>query len=63
MVVPRVERRGAAGLVTTTAARDGMTATEESLFRGAARTALTTGIPVSIRYGADALHDLDDRAR
>jgi phosphotriesterase-related protein len=59
MVVPRVERRGAAGLVTTTAARDGMTPTEESLFRGAARTALKTGVPVSIRFGADALHDLD----
>ena len=59
MVVPRVERRAAAGLVTTTAARDGMTATEESLFRGAARTARDTGVPVSIRYGADALHDLD----
>lgn len=59
MVVPRVERRAAAGLVTTTADRDGMTPTEESLFRGSARTALTTGIPVSIRYGADALHDLD----
>ena len=36
-----------------------MTATEESLFRGAARTALTTGVPVSIRYGADAMHDLE----
>jgi len=59
MVVPRVERRGAAGLVTTTADRNGMTPTEESLFRGAARTALNTGIPVSIRFGADALHDLD----
>lgn len=59
MVVPRVERRGAAGLVTTTADRSGMTPTEESLFRGAARTALNTGIPVSIRFGADALHDLD----
>ena len=59
MVVPRLERRGAAGLVTTTAAREGMTPTEESLFRGAARTALETGVPVSIRYGADVLHDLD----
>ncbi|MFF5793744.1 phosphotriesterase [Paeniglutamicibacter sp. NPDC012692] len=59
MVVPRLERRGAAGLVTTTAAREGMTPTEESLFRGAARTALNTGVPVSIRYGADALADLD----
>src|SRR3954467_10263501 len=36
MVVPRLERRGAAGLVTTTAAATGMTPTEESLFRGAA---------------------------
>jgi phosphotriesterase-related protein len=59
MVVPRVERRGAAGIVTTTATREGMTPTDESLFRGAARTALATGVPVSIRYGKDALHDLD----
>jgi phosphotriesterase-related protein len=58
MVVPRVERRGAAGLVTTTADRGGMTPTEESLFRGAARTALNTGAPLSIRFGAEALHDL-----
>jgi phosphotriesterase-related protein len=59
MVVPRVERRSAAGLVATTATRAGMTATDESLFRGAARAALTTGVAVSIRYGADAVHDLD----
>ena len=59
MVVPRLERRAAAGLVTTTAATDGMTPTEESLFRGAARTALITGVPLSIRFGADALADLD----
>jgi phosphotriesterase-related protein len=59
MVIPRVERRGAAGLVATAADREGMTATEESLFRGAARAALTTGIPVSMRYGADAIRDLE----
>ncbi len=59
MVVPRVERRGAAGLVASAATRTGMTATDESLFRGAARTALATGVPVSVRYGKDALHDLD----
>ncbi|MEN0138092.1 MAG: phosphotriesterase [Rhodococcus sp. (in: high G+C Gram-positive bacteria)] len=59
MVVPRVERRGAAGLVTTAANRDGMTATEESLFRGAARAALGTGVAVSIRFGKDALNDLE----
>ena len=35
-----------------------MTATDESLFRGAARTAAATGVPVSIRFGADAVHDL-----
>ncbi|CAL9669135.1 MULTISPECIES: phosphotriesterase [unclassified Streptomyces] len=59
MVVPRVERRGPAGLVATAATRSGMTATDESLFRGAARTALATGVAVSVRHGADALHDLD----
>lgn len=59
MVVPRVERRAPAGLVATAAARTGMTPVEESLFRGAARTAATTGIPVSIRFGADALSDLE----
>ncbi|MDT2005630.1 phosphotriesterase [Rhodococcus opacus] len=59
MVVPRVERRGVAGLVTTAADHDGMTATEESLFRGAARTALGTGVAVSLRYGNDAVHDLE----
>ncbi|MEW2359638.1 phosphotriesterase [Spirillospora sp. NPDC029432] len=59
MVVPRVERRGAAGLVATAASAEGMTATDESLFRGAARTALATGVPVSVRYGADAARDLE----
>ncbi|MGW9136197.1 phosphotriesterase family protein [Streptomyces sp. NPDC055681] len=59
MVVPRVERRGAAGLVATAATLEGMTATDESLFRGAARTALSTGVAVSIRYGSDAVQDLD----
>jgi phosphotriesterase-related protein len=58
MVVPRVERRGAAGLVATAATRGGMTPTDESLFRGAARAALATGVPVSIRYGADAVAEL-----
>lgn len=59
MVVPRVERRGTAGLVTTTATREGMTATDENLFRAAARTALSTGVAVSVRYGKDALEDLE----
>jgi phosphotriesterase-related protein len=59
MVVPRVERRGVAGLVATAATAEGMTPTDESLFRGAARAALSTGVALSVRYGADALHDLD----
>ena len=59
MVVPRVERRGCAGIITTTATSEGMTATDESLFRGAARAALATGAAVSIRFGADAIHDLE----
>ncbi|MFB9071201.1 phosphotriesterase [Citricoccus parietis] len=59
MVVPRIERRAAAGIVATVADRAGMTATEESLFRGSARAARNTGVSVSIRFGADAVHDLD----
>ncbi|WP_406632493.1 phosphotriesterase [Pseudarthrobacter quantipunctorum] len=59
MVVPRVERRAPAGIVATVADRAGMTPTEESLFRGSARAAKDTGVPVSIRFGGDVLHDLD----
>jgi phosphotriesterase-related protein len=59
MVIPRVERRASAGIIAATADRAGMTPTEESLFRGSARAAKSTGVPVSIRFGADALHDLD----
>jgi phosphotriesterase-related protein len=59
MVIPRVERRAAAGIIATVADRAGMTPTEESLFRGSARAAGSTGVAVSIRFGADALHDLD----
>ncbi|XVU29210.1 hypothetical protein ACQPZJ_19740 [Actinoplanes sp. CA-054009] len=59
MVAPRVERRAPAGLVTVVATREGMTATEESLLRGSARAALATGVPLSLRYGKDAVHDLD----
>ena len=59
MAVPRVERRAAAGLVATVVTRDGATATDESLLRGAARTGVNTGVPVSIRYGNDAVHDLE----
>jgi phosphotriesterase-related protein len=59
MVVPRLERRTSAGIVTTTTTREGTTATDESLLRGAARAALATGVPLSIRYGSNALHDLE----
>lgn len=59
MVVPRVERRGSAGLVVTAATATGMTATDESLLRGAARAALTAGVPVSFRAGADAVAEVE----
>ena len=59
MAVPRVERRSAAGIVTVTVTTDGMTATDKSLVRGSARTALATGVPASIRFGAEAVHDLE----
>lgn len=59
MVVPSVERRGPAGIVTVTVTTDGMTATDESLVRGGARTALASGVPVSVRFGAEAVHDLE----
>ena len=59
MVIPRLERRAAAGLVATAADRSGMTPTEESLFRGAARTAMATGIPVSLRFGTDSVRELE----
>ncbi|MGV9906994.1 phosphotriesterase family protein [Streptomyces sp. NPDC003388] len=58
MVVPRVERRGAAGLVATAVTGTGMTATDESLLRGAARTALSTGAALSFRHGRDAVAEL-----
>ncbi len=59
MVVPRVERRAGAGIITAAATLEGMTGIDESLFGGAARAALATGIPASIRFGADAVHDLE----
>lgn len=59
MVIPRLERRAAAGLIATAADSEGRTATEESLFRGAAQTASRTGVAASIRYGNDAIGDLD----
>ncbi|QGU06954.1 hypothetical protein COCCU_05040 [Corynebacterium occultum] len=59
MVHPRLERRATAGLITTTGTAAGLTDTDESLFRGAAKAAAETGAAVSIRYGADALAELE----
>lgn len=59
IVIPRVERSSSAGLVTSIASKTGMTQVETSLFRGSAQTALSTGIPVSVQYGADAMNDLE----
>ena len=59
MVVPRVQRRAGAGIITVTATLEGMTGIDASLLRGAARAALATGIPASIRFGADAVGDLE----
>jgi phosphotriesterase-related protein len=58
-VVPRFERRAPAGLIATATTREGRTATDESLLRGAARAALASGVAVSVRFGADALADLE----
>jgi phosphotriesterase-related protein len=54
MVVPRLERRAPAGMVATAVTASGMTPTDGSLVRGAARAAATYGVSLFIRYGADA---------
>lgn len=59
MVVPRVDRRGSAGLIVTAGTRGELTPTDESLFRGAARAATATGVAVSFRFGADALAEAE----
>lgn len=58
MVVPRFERRAAAGMISTATTVGGMTPTDESLVRGAARAGATYGVPVMIRCGADAPAEL-----
>lgn len=58
MVVPRLERRAPAGLVATAVTRSGMTPTDGSLVRGAARAGATYGVPVFIQCGADALAEM-----
>ncbi len=59
MVVPRLERRAPAGLIATEAGRAGMTDTERSLMRGGARAARSSGAALSIRYGDDAVRDMN----
>lgn len=59
IVIPRVERSSSAGLVTSIAARSGITEKETSLFQGSAQTALATGIAVSVQYGSDPVNDLE----
>jgi phosphotriesterase-related protein len=58
MVVPRLERRAPAGMVCTAVSIGGMTPTDGSLVRGAARAGATYGVPVYIRCGSDALAEL-----
>lgn len=58
VVVPRVERRAPAGLVTTTVTATGATPTDESLLRGAARAAQATGTGLSFRAGANPVDEL-----
>lgn len=58
MVVPRLERRAQAGLVATAVTHSGLTPTDGSLVRGAARAGAANGVPVFIRRGADAPAEL-----
>lgn len=59
IAVPRIERSGLAGMVTSIATRSGIAEIEKNLFQACAITALETGIPMSVQYGADAVQDLD----
>ncbi|MFD7077668.1 hypothetical protein ACFV9G_25890 [Nocardioides sp. NPDC059952] len=58
MVVPRVERRGHAGVIATAVTAEGATPTDVELLRGSARAALATGVPVTFVAGADAVAEL-----
>lgn len=59
IVVPRIERSGLAGIVTSIASQSGITEKETNLYRGSAQAALATGVPVSVQYGEDAVNDLE----
>jgi len=59
MVVPRVERRGAAGVVSTAVTAESMTPTDESQLRGCARAAKQTGVALTFRAGSDPVAELE----
>ena len=58
MVVPRLERRAPAGMICTAVSAGGMTPTDGSLVRGAARAGAAYGVPVSIKHGCDAIAEM-----
>lgn len=59
MVRPRLERRASAGLVAVKADHRGISATEVSLVKGAARAANTNGLTLSIAFGSDAVAEVE----
>lgn len=59
MVVPRLERRAPAGLVVVESDSAGVTPTEVSLIQGSARAAKQTGVALSLRWGVDALTEME----
>lgn len=58
MVVPRVERRGSAGLIATAVSAEGRTPTDQSQLRGCARAARQTGVALTFRAGKDPVAEL-----
>ena len=58
MVAPRVERRGAAGMIVTAVTASGATPTDESLLRGVGRASSETGVAAAVRFGADPVGEL-----
>lgn len=59
MVIPRLERRAPAGLIVTEADQNSVTPTEESLITGAASAARDTGVAMVLRYGVNAVRELE----
>lgn len=58
MVVPRIERRGPAGLIVSLSTGEGMTATDESLLRGAVRASRKTGVALSHSFGKNLMAEI-----